>query len=215
MSRSTSKQSQLRCGTIVIVAASLGALISCGGTAADDSAGNNKTATPIKHVIVLIGENRTFDHVFGTYKPKKGQTVSNFLSKGITNADGTPGPNFAQSQQFSVNTPLPPSYFISTNQNNKMAYADLPPPELGGAPNKAISLSQLNANPTNVQPPFDNSILQSQLAANEPALEVSDLHLLRTGATGAAGTTGLDSRVRGCDHAPKRRVPAHGADAPL
>ena len=179
----------------MIAAASLGALISCAGTAADDSAGNNKTATPIKHVIVLIGENRTFDHVFGTYKPKKGQTVSNLLSNDTINADGTPGPNFAQSQQFSVNTPLPPSYFISTNKNNKMAYADLPPPELGGAPNNAIRSSQLNADPTNVQPPFGNSILQSQLATNEPALKVSDLHLLRTGATGAAGTTGLDSRV--------------------
>jgi phospholipase C len=27
------------------------------------------TQTPIKHVIVIVGENRTFDHVFGTYKP--------------------------------------------------------------------------------------------------------------------------------------------------
>src|SRR5262249_37080523 len=25
------------------------------------------TATPIKHVILIIGENRTFDHVFATY----------------------------------------------------------------------------------------------------------------------------------------------------
>src|SRR5439155_832648 len=29
--------------------------------------------TPIKHVIVLIGENRTFDHTFGTYAPRDGQ----------------------------------------------------------------------------------------------------------------------------------------------
>ncbi len=28
------------------------------------------TRTPIKHVIVLIGENRTFDHLFATYVPK-------------------------------------------------------------------------------------------------------------------------------------------------
>ncbi len=28
------------------------------------------TATPIKHLIVLIGENRTFDHIFATYVPK-------------------------------------------------------------------------------------------------------------------------------------------------
>ena len=25
------------------------------------------TRTPIKHVIIIIGENRTFDHVFGTF----------------------------------------------------------------------------------------------------------------------------------------------------
>ena len=31
--------------------------------------------TPIKHVIVIIGENRSFDHVFATYVPKHGQTV--------------------------------------------------------------------------------------------------------------------------------------------
>ncbi|MET0219620.1 MAG: phosphoesterase, partial [Tardiphaga sp.] len=29
-----------------------------------------KTASPIKHVIVLIGENRGVDHTFGVYKPK-------------------------------------------------------------------------------------------------------------------------------------------------
>lgn len=27
-----------------------------------------RTATPIKHVIVIIGENRTFDHVYATYR---------------------------------------------------------------------------------------------------------------------------------------------------
>jgi phospholipase C len=31
------------------------------------------TSTPIKHVIVIIGENRSFDHVFATYVPKKGR----------------------------------------------------------------------------------------------------------------------------------------------
>lgn len=27
---------------------------------------DNDTSTPIKHVIVIIGENRSFDHVFAT-----------------------------------------------------------------------------------------------------------------------------------------------------
>ena len=30
--------------------------------------GDANTTTPIKHVIVIIGENRTFDHVFATYQ---------------------------------------------------------------------------------------------------------------------------------------------------
>jgi phospholipase C len=50
------------------------------------------TASPIKHVIIIIGENRTFDHVFATYVPKQGETVSNLLSKGIVNGDGTSRP---------------------------------------------------------------------------------------------------------------------------
>ena len=76
-----------------LVGASLVALLSNNfngfGQNATSNAGHVKTATPIKHVIVLIGENRTFDHLFATYVPRKGETVSNLLSKGIINADGT------------------------------------------------------------------------------------------------------------------------------
>ena len=57
------------------------------------------TATPIKHVIVVIGENMSFDNLFATYQPAEGQTVANLLSKGIVNADGSPGPNFALARQ--------------------------------------------------------------------------------------------------------------------
>jgi phospholipase C len=45
------------------------------------------TTTPIKHVIVIIGENRIFDHVYATYKPKAGQTINNLLSEGIVKAN--------------------------------------------------------------------------------------------------------------------------------
>ena len=58
-----------------------------------DPSNGVKTASPIKHVIVLIGENRGLDHTFGVYKPKgKGETISNLLSKGIVNEDGYAGP---------------------------------------------------------------------------------------------------------------------------
>jgi phospholipase C len=57
----------------------------------------NKTPTtsPIKHLIVIIGENRSFDDVFATYQPKNGETVPNLLSKGIIRANGKPGSNYA------------------------------------------------------------------------------------------------------------------------
>jgi phospholipase C len=57
------------------------------------------TRTPIEHVIIIIGENHTFDNLFGTYKPRAGQTIDNLLSKGIVNEDGTPGPNFSKAEQ--------------------------------------------------------------------------------------------------------------------
>jgi phospholipase C len=55
--------------------------------------------TPIEHVIVVVGENRTFDNLFATYQPKGGETIANLLSRGIVRADGSPGPNFKLSEQ--------------------------------------------------------------------------------------------------------------------
>ena len=55
-----------------------------------------KTATPIKHVIIIVGENRSFDHIFATYVPKRREEgIRNLLSEHIVNADGTPGRKFA------------------------------------------------------------------------------------------------------------------------
>ena len=80
---------------------------------------------PIKHVIILIGENRGLDHTFGVYKPKgKGQTISNLLSKGIVNEDGTPGPNFALAQQFSV--AAQPSFYIGAPDDRQVALQPRP-----------------------------------------------------------------------------------------
>src|SRR6202021_402147 len=62
------------------------------------------TETPIKHVIYIVAENRSFDNIYATYRPKNGQKIWNLLSQGIVNADGTPGKNFAKGQQFEVTT---------------------------------------------------------------------------------------------------------------
>ncbi|HXC10069.1 MAG TPA: hypothetical protein VNV61_14150, partial [Steroidobacteraceae bacterium] len=76
-----------------------------------DGARSMRSESPIKHVIILIGENRGTDHTFGVYKPKgEGQTMANLLSKGIVREDGSPGPNFALAQQFMV--PAQPLYYV-------------------------------------------------------------------------------------------------------
>ena len=103
------------------VAASLMALVANLGTPlpaeAKTPAKNLPTTTPIKHVIVIIGENRTFDHVFATYQPVKGQTVKNLLSEGIVNADGTPGPNFSLASQSSAEDFSTDGFLLSPHDN--------------------------------------------------------------------------------------------------
>src|SRR5271170_7529609 len=90
---------------------------------AAQNAKNTPTATPVKHVIVIIGENRSFDHVFATYVPKDGQTVWNLRSKGIVNADGTPGPNYSLSAQYSaVDSTTVGAGTFSISPNEKTVY---------------------------------------------------------------------------------------------
>ena len=162
------------------------ALCAMGGTVAadpDPGAHNGvQTETPIKHLIVVIGENRTFDHVFGTYKPNPSQSILNLLSEGIVRADGSPGPNFAAARQFT--TGPQPSYYIGVTGPQKTPYSVLPAPTLGGAANQ----------PSPTSPPF-TGLSQTQLAAIEPSLEPDDLVLLTTGATGAASRIGPDPRI--------------------
>ena len=61
---------------------------------------DHNTTTPIKHVVVIYGENRTFDHLFATYKPPAARPSSTCCREGIVKEDGTPGPNFAKATQF-------------------------------------------------------------------------------------------------------------------
>src|SRR5215467_5656833 len=90
-------------------------------------AASKKTSTPIKHVIVLIGENRTFDNIYGTYEPKPGQFVSNLRTKGIVREDGALGLRARLAAQSSLNT-IPSQYFIHQPASNKSPYATLPAP---------------------------------------------------------------------------------------
>ncbi|HWD07606.1 MAG TPA: alkaline phosphatase family protein [Actinomycetota bacterium] len=99
-------------------------LITSPGASADTD-----TVSPIKHVIVIIGENHTFDNVFATYKPPPGQSVENLLSEGIVNADGSPGPNFAKAQQAYASNTV--TYSIKPQITS--TYATLPQPSTTSA----------------------------------------------------------------------------------
>ncbi len=108
---------------------------SFGGTlayAAPPDTGHGKDSkTPIKHVIVIVGENRSFDHIFATYQPKQpGESIDNLLSKHIINEDGTPGSKFWLAQQYSADITGATEFQLSPT--NKTAYGILPAPLNGG-----------------------------------------------------------------------------------
>ena len=89
----------------------IGSAFAAGQT--QSSSRDSDTNTPIKHVIVIIGENRSFDHVFATYVAKKGEKVWNLLSEGIVKADGTPGPNFPIAEQKAATDQAPDAFLLN------------------------------------------------------------------------------------------------------
>src|SRR5258708_30361075 len=112
----------------------------------------------MKHVIVMIGENRSFDNIYATYVPRHG-TVTNLLSRGIIHSDGSPGPHADLARQFELQTINPVSFFIDTRKlinPGKTAYAPfLPTPEAARAPPLAVTPNQLLKDPVNRSPPLD------------------------------------------------------------
>ncbi len=122
------------------------------------------TETPIKHLIFIVGENRSFDNIFATYKPKNGQNIWNLLSQGIVNDDGTPGPNFAKTPQNEV-TASNGRYELAPQ--NKKPYTELPVPTLQNADSPAVGLEFgiVNANGT---PTRDISARRSGHFATRP-----------------------------------------------
>jgi phospholipase C len=152
-----------------------------------DAASLVGTQSPIKHVIILIGENRGTDHTFGVYKPKgRGQTISNIFSKGIVNEDGSPGPHFALAQQFQVKPQS--TYFIGAPDKAKTAYGNrgqMPQPNTNGAP---VAQGATGA-------PFIPAVLAAA-ATLDPSPDFNPLTdtILTTGFTSLASDS-LDTRV--------------------
>jgi phospholipase C len=180
----------------------------------DDKDRGSHTETPIKHVIVLIGENRTFDHLFATYVSPSGDQVKNLLSEGIIDAKGAPAKNFGKAAQFQAVAPFKTKYYISLDSDDKAPYTTLPEPTLNFSPSPA----------TGEPPPFPAADLPL-LGLIEPSLEPDDLVLLTTGASGAEQTaeflnpvTGeildADTRVANFNRLPNGPFPIEGPNLP-
>ncbi|HKW53575.1 MAG TPA: alkaline phosphatase family protein [Stellaceae bacterium] len=118
------------------VATALAALLlaSCAATPSEHGVTAARTATPIEHLVVVVGENLSFDNLFATFRPALGQSVANLLSKGIVLADGSPGPDVALAmqrqaaprQRYEVTPPIAGRFAVLPQPNTTYAH-DLPP----------------------------------------------------------------------------------------
>lgn len=135
--------------------------------------------TPIQHVIIIIGENRGFDHLFATYTPAgSGQTINNLLSEGVITATGTAGTKYSVSDQYSASD----TTTYSPSPGSKAVYANLPP----------IGTSEAHKSASNSDPSPFSTVADAE--KYEPDLPSADYTELTTGATGIAENS-VDTRV--------------------
>jgi phospholipase C len=181
--------------SLALVQLSLGAALA---SAADGR--NGSTRTPIKHVIVIIGENRSFDHVFATYVPKKGETVNNLLSEGIVALNGNkkavPGPNWEKAHQFAATDKGSAEEFLLNPPKEEFPSDELPAPLVGGPkvsyiPNKCASGTPIADCP-------ESLTLAEQSESGLPANYYIDL---LTGGTGQTSHT-PDERISNVNNLP-------------
>jgi phospholipase C len=183
----------LACGALLL---SCGAERHPGGGVGPTSGG---TATPIKHVIIIVGENRSFDHLFATYAPPNPQEhVLNLLSEQIINADGSPGAHFAAAHQYQlISAPNGGKFFSSASANNKALYAVLPPPDVNGV--GAVS-------------PYAAFL---GIPGGDPGLPPQDQFLFGTGGTNLSFTLGPDTRIANVNGLPPGSFQLTGPTMPF
>jgi phospholipase C len=145
-----------------------------------------KTASPIKHVIIIVGENRSFDHLFATYVPKSDdEKVLNLLSERIIKADGSANEHFDRAHQFQITSaPNGGKFFISAGSANKTLYNTLPAPDVGGTLPVSIAAGILS------------------IPGGDPGLPAAEQFLFGTGGTGLSFTLGPDTRITNVNNLP-------------
>ena len=153
-----------------------------GGT---PSPADHYTHSPIKHVIVIIGENRSFDHVFATYVPKHGQSITNLLSQGIITLDANKnairGPNFGQAHQLAAQDLGSQDAFLLSPPKQTFPNDQLPAPLTGG-PKVSYIPNECSSSTPITQCPASLTLAEQ----SESGLPESYYPFLLTGGTGQA-----------------------------
>jgi len=134
--------------SLAMIQFAMGPALATAAQAANDlpsPGGLGRPQSPIRHVIVIIGENRSFDHVFATYQPTaidgRPQHVLNLLSEGIISLQGTtavPGPNWQRAVQKQAVAAQGSEFVVSPPSTD---YANLPNPLAGGPAGQFANLT--------------------------------------------------------------------------
>ncbi|WGS18093.1 MULTISPECIES: alkaline phosphatase family protein [unclassified Bradyrhizobium] len=173
--------------------------------------GGHETRTPIKHVIVIIGENRSFDHVFATYVPNRpGESVMNLLSQGIVKLDqdknAVPGPNFEKAHQLSATDTGLNDAFLLSPPKQTFAKDQLPAPLVGG-PKDSYIPNQCGSSPITT---CEASLALAQ--QSESGLPSEYYQYLLTGGTGQTSKT-PDQRITNVNALPAGPFQLTNSDA--
>jgi phospholipase C len=137
----------LLCVSAATAVASAGA--SAGGRAGAAASGDLRTATPIKHVVVIFQENISFDHYFGTYP-----NAANTDGQTFAAAPGTPAINGLPPATADS---LPPalrhaSNLLATNPNSALPQRlDSSATGLAGSPGGQLTCDQNHEYPSEQQ----------------------------------------------------------------
>jgi phospholipase C len=175
--------------------------LSLGATLASAAQTHDRdTVTPIKHVIVIIGENRSFDHVFATYVPNSGDSVDNLLSKGIIALDASkhavPGPHFELAHQLAARDEGSTDTFLLNPPKAEFPRNQLPAPLVGGPKTSLIPNRCAPGTPL-VDCPASLALAKQ----SESGLSPNDYVELLTGGTGQTSKT-PDARIAGVNDLP-------------
>jgi phospholipase C len=162
--------------------------MSVGATLANAAAitPDDDTQSPIKHVIVIIGENRSFDHVFATYEPKhRHETVWNLLSEDIIKKDGSPGPRFDKAKQHAATDVTADAFLLNPPKTN-FPEDVLPAPLVGGPKDSYVagnSLALAEESENGLPTAYYNYLVSggSGLTSKTPDTRIADVNALPAG----------------------------------